>query len=242
METKLYLPKFIALCGKLSRRAAQQAVLLGEVTVNGTIITDPSHRVDLKDHVKLHGKLLREPQEKIYLLFNKPASVITSTKDASGRPTVVDLLPKGFKQKVFPVGRLDLMTKGLLLMTNDGDLAYRLAHPKFEVPKTYLATLDRNATDLDLEKISKGFYLYDGFVRADKINFATKGSNRKVVINIHSGKNRIIRRIFTHLGYNVETLERTGYAGLSVRGLPEGCYKLLTKAEVQKLVQQASLA
>lgn len=239
MEQLIYISKFIAMHSSLSRRNAEAAVKEGSVTVNGRAVINPGQKVALTDHVKLNGKLLHQAQAKVYVLINKPEGFITTTKDVSNRPTVIDLLPRNIKATIFPVGRLDFLTSGLILLTNDGDLSYRLAHPKFEVSKTYVATLEQDVKEQDLVTIAKGLHLHDGFIKADRVEFVARNHKRKVLLEIHSGKNRIIRRIFAHLGNNVTSLERVGFAGLSAAGLELGCYRFLTKVEIASLVQQS---
>lgn len=235
MSEKVCLSKFIAESGLLSRRAAEKAVRAGQVTVNGQTQQSPQLRVSDDDDVRLDGQKAGKKTSKICVMLNKPEGFITSTSDTKKRPTVMDLLPKVFKDKVYPVGRLDFMTRGLLLLTNDGDLSYKLAHPKFGVQKTYQVTLDKAVSQADLAKMCKGFYLNDGFIKTDSARFASRGGARKVVIKLHSGRNRIIRRIFSHLRYNVETLERIAYSGLSLKDLALGQTRLLSAKELEKL-------
>lgn len=235
MSEKVCLSKFIAISGIMSRRAAEKAVRSGTVTVNGQTVKSPEFRVGDSDQVKVDGKLATSKSDKVCVVLNKPEGFITSTSDTKDRPTVIDLLPKRLKDQVYPVGRLDFMTKGILLLTNDGELSYKLAHPKFGVQKTYLVTLDKAVKQEDLAKICEGFYLNDGFIKADSAHFAASGGKRKVVVRLHSGRNRIVRRIFRYLFYNVVTLERVGFAGLSLKDLAPGQTRLLSAKEIEKL-------
>lgn len=235
MVSEQSLSKFIATFGTHSRRAAEKLIRAGSVTVCGKTVIGPETKVSQGIIVCIDGKPLTEPAEKIYAILNKPEGFITTTSDDKDRPTVMNLLPKQFKNRIYPVGRLDCATRGLLLMTNDGDLAYRLSHPKFMVPKTYFVTLDRNASTLDLDHMRKGFFLHDGFVKVDIAKFAFRGGRRRIIVSLHSGRNRIVRRIFLQLGYQVEILERIEYAGLNLKNLSIGQVRLLSANEISSL-------
>ncbi len=241
MENFIHLVKFVAQYSSLSRRSAEEAIREGLVAVGGKTVKKPGLKISPTDHVKLNGKLLNKPQTLTYVLLNKPEKVITTAADSQGRCTVLDLLPKNLQKIVFPVGRLDFMTKGLILLTNDGDLAYRLSHPKFEISKTYAVTLDRNITLEELAILTRGFMMHDGFIKADKAVFASKNSTRKILVEIHSGRNRIIRRMFSHIGFNVESLVRVGFGPLMLKDLTEGSLRMLTKEEVESLKQVTGL-
>lgn len=232
------LSKFIATFGTYSRRAAEKLIRAGNVTICGKTIISPELKVSAETQVCVDGKPLTAPVEKIYAILNKPEGFLTTTSDDKGRATVMNLIPKKFQNKIYPVGRLDCASRGLLLLTNDGDLAYKLSHPKFMIQKTYFVTLDRNATTLDLENIRKGFFLHDGFIKADSVKFAFSGGRRRILISLHSGRNRIVRRIFLQLGYHVQILERVEYAGLNIKNLASGQIRLLSSKEVAGLISK----
>ncbi len=242
MVPEFSLSKFIANSGAFSRRAAEKLIRAGSVTVSGKVVVSPEIKVASGSQVFVNGKALSgltEPSEKIYLVLNKPEGFITTTSDDKNRQTVMDLLPKHLRGKIYPVGRLDLMSRGLLLFTNDGDLAYRLSHPKFMIKKTYFVTLSKNATSADLEKLRKGLFLHDGFIKVDSAKFAYRGGFRRIIVSLHSGRNRIVRRIFLQIGHFVETLERIEFAGLSLKSLPLGQSRLLSKEEILSLNQKS---
>lgn len=226
------LNKFIAHSGVCSRRAAAELVKAGDIKVNGKVELNPSYMVQPDDTVVYNDKELKKEENKVYLLLNKPVGYVTTLSDEKGRKTVIDLVKKKVQERIYPVGRLDLNTCGLLLLTNDGDLAHKLSHPSFEVIKVYHATLNEEITEAELDKIRKGLELEDGFVNVDKINFIKGKPKNEVGLEIHIGKNRIVRRIFEHLGYHVNKLDRTYYAGLTKKDLPRGFFRHLTKEEV----------
>ena len=226
------LNKYIAHCGIASRRAAAELIKAGKVRVDGEVVRDIGFRVTPRQKVTFEGKPVRPVTRKIYLLINKPKDYITTSKDDRGRRTVMDLVKNKVKDRVYPVGRLDRNTTGLLLLTNDGDLARKLSHPSFEVKKIYYVILDRKAKQADLDKLQKGVDLEDGKAKADAVNFIEGKSHKEIGIELHSGKNRVIRRMFEHLGYSVEKLDRVYYAGLTKKDLPRGRFRHLTKQEV----------
>lgn len=226
------LNKFIAHAGVCSRRKAGDLVKAGKIQVNGKVEINPAIEVDENDTVLYNGKQLRVVNKKIYLLLNKPKNVITSMSDERGRKTVWDVVQSKVKSKVFPVGRLDRNTTGLLLMTNDGDLAYKLSHPSSSVKKIYQVVLDRPLSESDLEKIDKGLMLDDGKAEVDVVTYIQEFPPTHIGIQLHSGKNRIIRRIFEHLNYTVETLDRVYFAGLTKKDLPRGWSRELKKKEI----------
>lgn len=236
METNnVTLNKYLAMAGISSRRKAISEIKAGCVKINDIVVTDPACRVLPTDRVLYNGKSVKI-EEKVYILLNKPEGFVTTVSDELNRPTVFDLIKvKSLNKRLFPVGRLDLHTTGLLLVTNDGDMAQKLSHPKFETLKVYQATLDHDLEYKDFEQIKAGLRLEDGMIRVDKIYFAKKSSKKKLVVEIHSGKNRIVRRIFKALGYNVTSLERIGYAGLVKKGLPKGYWRFLNKKEIAHL-------
>ena len=192
------------------------------------------HKVKLTDIVKFDGRLLN-PQKKEYVLLNKPKNFITTTSDERGRRTVMELISKASKSRLVPVGRLDRNTTGLLLFTNDGDLSKKLTHPKHGIRKIYHVELNKNLTMEDLKKIQTGITLDDGPIKVDEVSYINNSPKREVGIEIHSGRNRIVRRIFEHLGYDVKKLDRVIFAGLTKKDLPRGHWRHLTKQEVINL-------
>lgn len=228
---EIRLNKYIAHCGVTSRRKAAELVKNGEISVNDERVTDPFMLVTPEDRVSYKGKLLKQQKNMVYILMNKPKDTITSLSDEKGRKTVLDIIDKKVKERVYPVGRLDYKTTGLLLLTNDGDLATKLAHPSHKIPKIYQAKLDKDLSTTDLETIRKGFELEDGPVEVDWIQFP--GEEKNVVnVEIHMGKNRIVRRIFEHFGYEILTLDRIYYAGLTKKDLPRSWFRHLTEKEI----------
>lgn len=226
------LNKFVASAGVCSRRKAADLVKAGKVKVNGKVVKEPFYLVQNFDEVVYNDKVLKQETNKVYLLMNKPKNTITSLSDEKGRKTVMDLIKKDIPERIFPVGRLDFPTTGLLLITNDGDLAKKLAHPSHKVQKFYEVHLDKDITSQDLDKIRKGLTLEDGFAPVIGVDFVRGKTKRDVGIEIHIGRNRIVRRIFAHLGYTVEKLDRTYYAGLTKKDLPRGRYRNLKKQEI----------
>ena len=235
------LNRYIALSGVCSRRKADELIKGGKIKMNGKVNADVSTKVGADDKVEYQGKIL-SPQRYVYVLLNKPKDFITTTKDERGRRTVMELL-KGVAKKVnfpgqlrlYPVGRLDRNTTGLLLFTNDGELTEKLSHPRYEVKKIYHVWLDKPLTKNDFELIAQGFDLDDGPIHADEIAYPNKNDRTEVGIEIHSGRNRIVRRIFEHLGYEVVKLDRVIYAGLTKKDLPRGRWRLLSDREVVQL-------
>lgn len=229
------LNKYIAHSGICSRRKAGDLVKAGEIKVNGKVEINPAIIVEDGDTVEYQGKALQPEVKKVYLLLNKPKNTVTTLDDEKGRKTVMDLVSKKVEERIYPVGRLDRMTTGLLLLTNDGDLAKKLSHPSHEVKKAYHVVLDKEISEADLELIRAGLTLEDGDTQVDGVDYI-KGANRNEVgIQIHIGRNRIVRRIFEHLGYNVVHLDRTYYAGLTKKDLKRGWSRFLTKQEILML-------
>jgi len=226
------LNKFIAHCGICSRRQAADYIKEGFVTVNDQKILEPYLLVKAKDKVCFKGKPVFPQEEKVYYLMNKPKGVITTAQDERGRKTVLDILPDKGRTRVFPVGRLDRETTGLLLLTNDGDLALKMTHPGYKMKKVYQVTLDKALSVADVEKIQKGVVLEDGPVPVDALHFLNEGSLKEVSIAIHIGRNRIVRRLFEHLGYEVVKLDRTYLGGLTKKDLPRGFTRNLTGQEI----------
>jgi 23S rRNA pseudouridine2605 synthase len=226
------LNKFVAHCGICSRRQAADLVKEGKVQVNGKVCDNPAYQIAKGDLVTYQGKTLQLEEHKVYLLLNKPRGVLTTVKDDRGRKTVIDLLGEVVRERVFPVGRLDRDTAGLLLLTNDGDLAKSLMHPSHKVPKVYKATLDKPLTKKDLEQIQAGLTLEDGPAPVSWINFPDEQDRKTVSLEIHYGRNRIVRRLFEHLGYQVDRLDRIYLAGLTKKDLPRGYFRYLTEQEI----------
>lgn len=227
----MQLNKYLAHAGVCSRRKAEEYIKQGAVTINGRVERTCGYRVIENDTVVCLGRTVI-PEKKVYILLNKPAGYVTTVSDEEGRATVIDLIPKSLG-RIYPVGRLDKETTGLLLLTNDGELAQRLAHPRYDVPKVYIAKLDRPFSQEDMERLKKGVMLLDGFIKPDAVEYA--GKHFVVKIQIHCGKNRIVRRIFKHLGYSVQVLFRSHYAGISDKGLALGRWRFLSPYEVTHL-------
>ncbi len=226
------LNKFVASSGVCSRRKAAELVKAGKIKVNGEVKLEPFYLVQDFDKVEYNGRILQQETNKVYLLMNKPKNTITSLSDEKGRKTVMDLIKQDIPERIFPVGRLDFPTTGLLLITNDGDLAKKLAHPSHKVKKFYEVHLDKEINPQDLNKIRAGLELEDGLAPVLGVDYVRGKTKRDVGIEIHIGRNRIVRRIFAHLGYTVEKLDRTYYAGLTKKDLPRGRYRHLSKQEV----------
>ena len=226
------LNKFVASSGVCSRRKAAELVKAGKIKVNGEVKLEPFYLVQDFDKVEYNGRILQQETKKVYLLMNKPKNTITTLSDEKGRKTVMDLIKQDIPERLFPVGRLDFPTTGLLLITNDGDLAKKLAHPSHKVKKFYEVHLDKDINPQDLNKIRAGLELEDGLAPVLGVDYVRGKTKRDVGIEIHIGRNRIVRRIFAHLGYTVEKLDRTYYAGLTKKDLPRGRYRHLSKQEV----------
>ena len=224
------LNKYIAHSGECSRRDAAELVKQGKVKVNGELIIDPGYKVQKEDKVTLSGKKLTPQKGMVYILLNKPKGFITTNDDPQGRRTVMELVGNSGIDRLFPVGRLDRETTGLLLITNDGDLTQKLCHPAYEIKKVYHVTLDKNLTAADMEKIVEGVELEDGKAIVDEIAFLEK--KNELGLEIHSGRNRIVRRIFESLGYVVEKLDRVMYAGLTKKNLPRSKWRYLDEREI----------
>ncbi len=226
-----YLSKFIAHAGVCSRRKAADLVRSGTVTVNDTVITEPGYKVESGDVVKISGKVIKQ-EPFVYILLNKPKDYITTMRDQKGRRTVMDLVKGAVKERIYPVGRLDRNTTGLLLLTNDGELTNKLSHPRHEVQKTYYVVLNNPLKRADAENIKAGVELEDGFVLVDELYFVENKPKSHVQLVLHSGKYRVVRRLFAHLGYEVVKLDRVLYAGLTKKGLPVGAWRFLNDKEV----------
>ena len=229
------LNKFIAHCGVCSRRDAAEMVKLGKVKVNGVLVTEPGHKVSQKDEVIVNGKKIAVSKNLIYILLNKPKDYITTTDDPHGRKTVLDLISRATNERVYPVGRLDRNTSGVLLFTNDGELAQKLTHPSNEIKKVYAVTLDKPLDKKHFDEILKGIVLEDGPATVDVLAYADLKDKTQLGVEIHSGKNRIVRRIFEHFGYDVKNLDRVIFAGLTKKNVERGKWRFLNEKEVREL-------
>ena len=228
------LNKFLANAGVCSRREADEFIQAGVVTVNGEIVTELGTKVMRTDVVKFHDDAV-SLEKKVYVLLNKPKDYVTTSDDPQQRKTVMDLVKNACPERIYPVGRLDRNTTGVLLLTNDGDLASKLTHPKYLKKKIYHVYLDRNVTAHDIQQIAEGITLEDGEIKADAIEYADPVDKKQVGIEIHSGKNRIVRRIFESFGYKVLKLDRVQFAGLTKKNLRRGDWRYLTEEEVDRL-------
>ena len=230
----LRLNKFLANAGICSRREADEFIQAGVVTVNGEVVTELGTKILRTDEVKFHDAPV-SLEKKVYVLLNKPKDYVTTSDDPQQRKTVMDLVKDVCPERIYPVGRLDRNTTGVLLLTNDGDLTSKLTHPKFLKKKVYHVHLDRNVTAHDLQQIRDGITLEDGEIKADAVEYADDNDKAQVGIEIHSGKNRIVRRIFESLGYRVTKLDRVQFAGLTKKNLRRGDWRFLTEKEVDML-------
>jgi len=228
------LNKFLANAGICSRREADEFITAGVISVNGVVVTELGTKIQRTDEVKFHDQPV-SIERKTYVLLNKPKDCVTTSDDPQARKTVMDCVKDACKERIYPVGRLDRNTTGVLLLTNDGDLASKLTHPKFLKKKIYHVYCDKNVTKADLDQIAAGITLEDGEIRADAVSYASETDKKQVGIEIHSGKNRIVRRIFESLGYKVIKLDRVYFAGLTKKGLKRGDWRFLTEQEVNML-------
>ncbi len=234
IQEEVRLNKFIANSGVCSRREADTLIQAGVVTVNGEVVTELGTKVNIyKDEIKFNGEKLKG-EEKVYLVMNKPKGYVTTASDPHAEKTVMELL-KGCTYRVFPVGRLDKNTTGVLMFTNDGELAEKLTHPSYDKKKIYQVSLDKPLQEEDRDKILAGIDLTDGNIAADELEYIDADDHRKLGIEIHSGKNRIVRRIFEALGYEVKALDRVYFAGLTKKGLKKGEWRRLSEGEVNIL-------
>jgi 23S rRNA pseudouridine2605 synthase len=232
------LNKFIAASGVCSRREADQLITAGVITVNGKTITELGTKVKPGDDVRFNGKRISS-ERKVYLLLNKPKDYVTTTDDPKERKTVMLLIRNACSERIYPVGRLDRQTTGVLLFTNDGEMAKRLTHPGYNKKKIYHIFLDKGISAGDLQKLADGITLEDGFIQPDAISYVTPENRREIGLEIHSGRNRIVRRMFEHLGYRVTKLDRVYFAGLTKKNLPRGKWRFLTEKEVNRLKMNA---
>ncbi len=232
--TLIRLNKYIANAGICSRREADKYIQAGVVTVNGKVITELGYKVKPTDEVKFGGERIK-PEKKVYLLLNKPKGYTTTVEDPHADKTVMQLIKDCCKERVYPVGRLDKNTTGVLLFTNDGELAKKLTHPSHKIEKVYVVTLDKNFKTPDFDQLAKGFDLEDGFVSVDAVSYFNPEEKNRIILQIHSGRNRIVRRMMEHLGYKVIALDRVKFAGLTKKGLKRGYWRILTPKEISFL-------
>ena len=233
-DEPIRLNKYLANAGVCSRREADEFIQAGVVKVNGEIVTELGTKVKRSDEVHFHDQLV-SIEKKVYILLNKPKDYVTTSDDPQNRKTVMDLVKGACRERIYPVGRLDRNTTGVLLLTNDGELATKLTHPGFMKKKIYHVYLDKNVTAADMKQIADGIELEDGEIHADAIEYASETDRKQVGIEIHSGRNRIVRRIFEHLGYKVIRLDRVYFAGLTKKNVRRGDWRFLTEKEVDML-------
>jgi len=235
VEAKMPLNKYLAHAGICSRRDAVEIIKTNKVKVNGAVINEPGHKVASSDVVVVNGKKIQPVKDLVYILLNKPKDYITTTDDEKGRKTVLDLIKNAAPVKVYPVGRLDRNTSGVLLLTNDGDLTQKLTHPSNEVKKIYAVTLDKPLTKADFDAILKGTPLEDGMAHVDVLAYTDNADKTQIGVEIHSGRNRIVRRLFEHYGYQVKNLDRVMFAGLTKKNVDRGKWRFLSEKEVRDL-------
>ena len=233
-DEPIRLNKYLANAGVCSRREADDFIQAGVVKVNGEIITELGTKVKRNDVVLFHDQQVNI-EKKVYVLLNKPKDYVTTSDDPQNRKTVMDLVKGACRERIYPVGRLDRNTTGVLLLTNDGELATKLTHPQYLKKKIYHVHLDKNVTAADIKQIADGIMLEDGEIHADAIEYASETDRKQVGIEIHSGRNRIVRRIFEHLGYKVTRLDRVYFAGLTKKNVRRGDWRFLTEQEVNML-------
>ncbi len=234
VSDKMRLNRFVANAGVCSRRDADALIAKGEITVNGKVVTQMGVSVTMSDDVRHNGKKLNA-ETKIYVLLNKPKDYVTTVEDKHAKRTVMDLVADASTERIYPVGRLDKQTTGLLLITNDGDLTKVLTHPKHQAKKIYHVFLDKPVFSSHIDQLAQGITLEDGPVHADAVSFVEKEDKTQVGIEIHSGRNRIVRRMFEHLGYKVMKLDRVYFAGLTKQGIPRGKWRYLSQKEITRL-------
>jgi len=229
------LNKFMAHCGVCSRREAVELITAGKVKVNGTVVTEPGFKIEEKAEVIYNGKKLFVTKNLVYILLNKPKDYITTTDDPQGRKTVLQLIKQATTERVYPIGRLDRNTSGVLLLTNDGDLTQKLSHPSYEIKKIYEVKLDKPLTKAHFDKIVDGLTLEDGKILIDSLAYADSKDKSIIGIELHSGRNRIVRRIFEHLGYDVKGLDRVMYANLTKKNVERSKWRYLSEKEIRLL-------
>ncbi|MDR2893970.1 MAG: pseudouridine synthase [Alistipes sp.] len=233
-DKELRLNRYIAMSGKCSRREADTLIASGEVTVNGNVVIEMGVKVTANDEIRLRGELLSN-ERKVYIIINKPKGFVTSIDDPHAEKTVMDIVRNACTERIYPVGRLDKSSVGVLLLTNDGDLTEKLTHPSHNKKKVYQVTLEHPLTNADLQKARDGIDLDDGVIIPDAVDFVKPDNRKEVGIEIHSGRNRIVRRIFEELGYGVHKLDRVYFAGLTKKNLKRGQWRFLTDKEVAML-------
>ena len=231
---EIRLNKFLSNAGVCSRREADELIKVGGVVVNGKPVTELGTKITAMDRVEVNGRLVT-PEKKVYVLLNKPRNCVTTTDDPQERLTVMSLVKNACRERIYPVGRLDRNTTGVLLLTNDGELASQLVHPSFMKKKIYHVWLDKEVEVEDMQRIANGVELEDGEMHADAISYTDEEDRTQVGIEIHSGRNRIVRRLFEHLGYHVRKLDRVYFAGLTKKNLGRGKWRYLTEEEVRNL-------
>jgi 23S rRNA pseudouridine2605 synthase len=234
-DERMPLNKYIAHSGVTARREAAELVKQGLVKVNGETVNEPGFKVSAKDEVRVNGKKIFLAKNLVYILLNKPKDFITTTDDPQGRKTVLDIIARATTERVYPVGRLDRNTSGVLILTNDGELAQKLTHPSNEVKKVYHVTLNKPLEKKDFEQILNGVTLEDGPANVDVLAYADSKDKTQIGVEIHSGRNRIVRRIFEKMGYDVRNLDRVVFAGLTKKNVDRGKWRFLTEKEVRDL-------
>ncbi len=234
----LRLNRYIAVSGICSRREADEMIKLGQVKVNGVVVTEMGLKVNKSDKVELRGKTL-SPEKKVYILLNKPKDYVSTVSDPHAEKTVLDLVHHLGNERIYPVGRLDKSTTGVLLLTNDGELTKKLTHPSYNKKKVYHVVLNRAATKAELQQIIVGIELEDGFIQVDSISFVNEDDKREIGVELHSGRNRIVRRIFEHFGFRIEKLDRVYFAGLTKKNVPRGKWRYLSEKEISTLLMGA---
>jgi 23S rRNA pseudouridine2605 synthase len=234
-EVVMPLNKFLAHCGVCSRRDAVTIITQGSVKVNGEVATEPGYKVQQTDEIIYNGKILFVTKNLVYILLNKPKDYITTTDDPQGRKTVLELIKQATVERVYPIGRLDRNTSGVLLLTNDGDLTQKLSHPSYEITKIYEVKLDKPLTKADFDKVLTGLTLEDGVVYVDSLAYSDPKDKSIIGIEIHSGRNRIVRRIFESMGYDVKGLDRVVYAGLTKKNVERSKWRYLSEKEIRVL-------
>ena len=234
-EVVMPLNKFLAHCGVCSRRDAVTIITQGSVKVNGAVATEPGYKVQQTDEIIYNGKVLFVTKNLVYILLNKPKDYITTTDDPQGRKTVLELIKQATVERVYPIGRLDRNTSGVLLLTNDGDLTQKLSHPSYEITKIYEVKLDKPLTKADFDKVLAGLILEDGAVYVDSLAYSDPKDKSIIGIEIHSGRNRIVRRIFESMGYDVKGLDRVMYAGLTKKNVERSKWRYLSEKEIRVL-------
>lgn len=234
-EEQMPLNKYIAHGGVCSRRDAAELIKTGKVLVNGAAVLEPGYKVQDTDKVTVGGKKVTPVKDLVYILLNKPKDYITTTDDPQKRKTVLDLIKQATTDRVYPVGRLDRNTSGVLLLTNDGELSQKLTHPSNEIKKVYAVTLDKPLTKAHFDAILQGVPLEDGIAHVDALAYTDNADKTQIGIEIHSGRNRIVRRIFEHFGYDVKGLDRVVFAGLTKKNVNRGKWRFLTEKEIREL-------